>query len=381
MSLSNDLRIECVRTAKHRADFFRVKRDLYRNDPAAVIPFRSMEWRFLDSTAHPFYEHAEREVFVAYRGRKPIGRIAAIIDRMHNEHYQEQMGFFGFFESPNDSLTAEALIKTATDFLRQKGCQSIRGPMNPSMKGEFGVLVEGHEHPPRVMMAHTPAYYHDLLVGLGFDVVKRFFAFNFDWMNIDGWQQRFEHLGDSCARIQKRFPDLKLERATAKNVESRLREINGIGNRIRSVGWGFVPLTEAELDYMVLQMKRVIRPDLVVSAYYHGQLVGYIVNIPNVNWAIKRTVGPWDWLRMLQMPFWMKRIPQCRLIALGVDPEWRRKGIAALLTKSMTDLTPQFKLWEFGWIAEDNLPSMSALDRALPLVRYKTYHVYEKPID
>lgn len=380
MNPSNRLRIETVRTARQRADFYRVRRELIRGEPAAVLPLRKMEWAFLDPTVHPFYQHARREVFLAYRGNQPVGRIAAIVDDLHNQHYQDRLGFFGFFESPPDQEIANRLLSAAAEYLVSEGSDQVRGPMNPSMKGEFGVLVEGHETSPRLMMAHTPKYYADLLEDFGFETVKRFFAFNLDIPNDPEWPARTSRMQALSDRILARFPDLRIESATQANVEQRLYEINTIGNHIRSVGWGFVPLTPEELTYMVTQLRRVIDPRGVVSAYYKDELVGYVVTVPDVNWAIKRAKGPFDWVRLVQMPRLLKKIRQCRLIAIGTHPDFRRKGIATLLTKRMFDISPDYDRWEFGWIAEDNLPSIGILESAVPLIRYRTYHVYQKSL-
>lgn len=372
------LTIRTVASRRERADFHQVKRDHYRADPAAVIPLKSMEWLQLDEVRHPFYQHARRQVWVAYRGRRPLGRVVAVVDDLHNSHHQERMGFFGFFESPDDPEVARLLLDTAFGWLRDEGCDRVRGPVNPSMKSEFGVLLEGHEHPPFVMMGHSPRYYDGLLTGYGLRPAKQFFSFLTDRVaDYDAGMKRFARLGELCLRLNERFPDLVIRSATRTTLEPMLRDINRIGNVIRSRGWGFVPLTEAELDFNVGQLKRVIDPQTVIGAYLDGRLVGYNISIPNVNWALKKCWGLRDWIRLPQLAWWLRRIPEVRLIAIGVDPEIRAKGISALVTKSMTDLWVNYSRWEFGWIAEDNLPSMDALDRALPLHRYKTYQVYE----
>ena len=381
MNQSNHLRIETVRSARQRADFYRVRKGLYANDPSAVIPLRRMEWAFLDPAVHPFYGHARREVFVAYRGNRPVGRIAAIVDDLHNEHYQDKVGFFGFFETPPEPEVAELLLNTASDYLIAQGREHVRGPMNPSMKGEFGVLVEGHDFTPRIMMAHTPKYYADLLEQFGFEVIKRFFAYSYDIIGDTNWDYNYGRICEISDRICARFPDLRIEAATHANVEERLLEINTIGNHIRSVGWGFVPMTDDELAYMVRQLRRVIDPRAVVSAYYQDQLVGYVVTAPDVNWAIKRAKGPADWIRMIQLPRLLKKIRQCRLIAIGTHPDFRRKGIMTVLTRKMFDLAANdYKHWEFGWIAEDNLSSIGALASSVALDRYRVYHVYQRAL-
>lgn len=375
------LKIETVRNQRQRAAFYQVRVERYRDDPAAVIPLKRMEWLQLDPRRHPFYQHARREVWVVFRDGKPVGRIAAVIDDLHNAHYGDRTGFFGFFESPDDPEVAGLLLDTARDWLANQGRDVIRGPLNPSMKGEFGVLLEGHEHPPFILMAHTPLYYDRLLTGWGLEPAKKFHAFLYvPAEDNDEALVRYARLGEVCERLLKRFPDLSVRQATRKTLEPMLREINRIGNVIRSRGWGFVPLTEAELDFQVAQLRRVINPRTVVACYQGERMVGYNVSIPNVNWAIRRTRGRSDWFRLPQLLYWLRRIPEVRGIAVGVDPDIRAKGISALVTKTMTDQWNSYERWEFGWIAEDNLASMDALDRALPLRRYKTWQVYERRI-
>ncbi len=379
--LAQPLRIEIVESRAQRNDFYRVKRDRYAHDPAAVIPLQSMEWLQLDPQRHPFYQHARRRVWVAYLGSRPVGRIAAIVDDLHNEHYQDRVGFFGFFESPPVVAIATALLQAAREWLIAEGCDTIRGPVNPSMKSEFGVMLAGWDFSPFIMMAHTMPYYDALLLTQGLIPVRRFHSFlyvpaedNHDAL------QRFAKLGESCDRVRQRFPELEVRSATQETLGPMLREINRIGNIIRSRGWGFVPLTEAELDFNVKQLRRIINPETVIGCWMGDRMVGYNVLIPNINWAIKRCVGRWDWMRWPQLAFWKRRIPEGRLIAIGVDPTIRAKGISALVTKSMTDLWHKFTRWEFGWIDEENLASTDTLQRALPLRRYKTYQVYEQKL-
>ncbi len=336
----------------------------------------------LDTQQHPFYQHAERQMFVAYQGGRPVARIAAIRDWMHNEYHQDKLGFFGFFESPDDQGIADQLIATATQWLRDRGCDRIRGPLNPSMKGEFGVLVKGNEYPPYLMTAWTPAYYDRLLTQSGFQVCKRFFAYLMNSVrDAEIVERNLDRMTALHDRILKRFPEVEIRTATKDNVMQLIREINVIGNTIRSQGFGFVPNTDAELDYMVSQLKRIINVKTVVVTYVEGQLAGYHVSVPNINWALKRAVGPWDWVRLPQLLFWMKRIPEVRCIAIGVDPEIRKKGLSVLLTKWMMDSYSQFRFWEFSWIAEDNVASIATMSEAVPVEQYKIFQLYEKPIE
>ena len=378
--MSHSIEIRTVETAADWKAFYRVKCDLYRDDPAAVIPLRKMEYALLDDQKHPFYQHAQRQAFLAVRDGRPIGRIVAIKDDMHNEHYSDRVGFFGFFESPHDDEVAGALLDAAKAWLLERGLNIMRGPVNPSMKSEFGVLVEGNEYPPFVMMGHTPRYYASLLEAYGLSVVRRFFAFILDSRKAvaDG-EVRLKKMRKVTDRITKRISNVRIEQATQANIEQVMREINVLGNEVRSEGWGFVPLTEAELDFMVSQVKRIVDPKTVFLAYINDELAAYNVAIPDINWAVRRAKGP-DWLRMPQLLFWISRIPRVRAIALGAAKKFRHTGIASLICRELTEQMSMYDEWEFSWIIEENLLSMAAMNRCVPTTRYKIYHLYEAPI-
>ena len=167
-----------VSNRKHRIDFFKLRRTLYQQNPAVVFPLNSMARLQLDTDKHPFYQHAQREMFVAYVDGKPVGRIAAIIDQMQQQHNQNQVGCFGFFEAIDDQAVVNALISAAESWLADRGCDQIQGPMDPSMKGEFGVLVDGHEQSPMIMTAYNLGRYREQLIESGFETVREFHCYN-----------------------------------------------------------------------------------------------------------------------------------------------------------------------------------------------------------
>lgn len=380
MDSQNSLSIEVVSSRRQARDFFSLKKEIYRDDPAVVFPLHSMERLQLDVNRHPFYQHASRQMFVCYRGRHPVGRIVAIKDDLHNQHHGDQVGFFGFLESIDDQHVVSRLLDSAANWLRPLGCDVMRGPVNPSMKSDFGVVVAGNEHSPMIMMGHSPKRYQRHLHDAGLSTAQRFFAFQFRAENHDGVEDHWSRLNDTKRKILKRYPKIELRSVSESNFESTMHDVNELGNTVRAGGWGFVPLTEAELAFMIKNLRRVIRYDMIHVAYWDGTLVGYIVTIPDVNWALKRAKGPLDWIRMLQMPGLIRRTPQGRVIALGVDENYRNKGVAMLLILQLVQTYDAFDEWEFSWVIEDNLRSIRAIGRTLPLVKTKTYELFEKPI-
>ena len=380
MASHDSISIETVSTPSQRRDFFSVRRSIYKNDPAVVHPLASMERMLLDTSKHPFYKHASREIFVCYKNGNPVGRIAAIEDRMHNQQHGDRVGFFGFFEAIDDQKVIDMLLDAARQWLAARGCDAMRGPVNPSMKGEFGVLVEGHQYPATVMMGHSPLRYQRHLLDNGFESVREFYALRFRAQDSGHSADRWSHLRAARTKIEARYPQLQLRTVSPDNYEQTFRDINELGNVVRSEGWGFVPLTEDELSFMTNNLRRVIRFDMVHVAYWEDHLVGYIVNIPDVNWALKRARSKWDWLRMIQLIFLMRRVSKTRVIALGVDQAYRKKGIAMLLISKLVEAFDQYDEWEFSWVDSENMKSLRAIDRSVPLVKYKTYRLYQKSI-
>lgn len=381
MSADEELVVRPVRSRRDWRAFHAVRRQIYRHDPSAVLPLRLQERMNLNPAAHPFYEHAEREVFLCWQQGRPVGRIAAIYDRLHREHYGDDVGFFGFFETPDEPSVARALLETAQAWLTDRGCGTLRGPVSPSMKGEFGVQVSGHEDPPYVMMAHTAAYYDTLLTGLGFCVAKTFYAYRFDSDVFSQSGPQYEDVSRVCARIAQRHPELRVRTVDMRDFEREVRRVNQLGNRVRVPVWGFVPLTDAELDHMASQLRRVVDPRLFVLVERDQELVGYLIAVRDLNWALWRTVGNADFIRIPQMLYWLRRTPRVRVTAFGAHEEYRHTGVTALLMQRIYDeLTPRYAEAEVSWIVEDNVRSLRALQRLVPVKRYKSYCLYDRPV-
>ncbi len=373
------LQIRSVETAADRDTFFGFKTRLYRDDPAAVEPLRSMERGKLDASSNAFFDHATSQSWYCSDGHNCVGRIVAISDQLHNQHHNDTVGFFGFFECINDRQVAALLIDTARQWLKERAKTIMRGPVSPSMKGEFGVVVEGNQNRPSVMMNHSFKYYDDLLKSCGLEVIKSFYAFEIE-SDDAVHNQKYAKLAEFEARVRKRFPELEIAQVTKAGFEQSVRDVNLLANKVRSTGWGFVPMTLREVDTMIRNIRSVIRLDMFYMAYYKGELVGYIITIPDINWALQKTIFKNDFLRKLELLFWLRFIPRGRVIALGVDPRFRNKGIAMLLINRLVNTRRAYKEWEFSWVVEDNVKSLRAIERSVELSRCRTIRLYEKPI-
>lgn len=374
-----ELLVRPVETPADEDVFFSFESWLYRNDPAAVEPLRSMARGALDVNENAFFEHATHQRWVCLEDGKCVGRIVAIEDDLHNQHYNDEVGFFGFFECIEDEEVARRLIEAARDWLAERGKTSMRGPVSPSMKGEFGVVVQGNENRPSVMMNHSFKYYDDLLKACGFEVAKTFYAFEME-SDDSANDEKFAKLAKFEARIIRRFPDLEITHVTKKNFEDNVREVNQLANEVRSEGWGFVPMTAGEVATMIRNIKSVIRYDMFYVARYQGKLVGFIITVPDINWALQKTFFKNDFLRKMQLLFWLRFIPRGRVIALGVAPSFRNKGIAMLLINRLVSTRSAYQEWEFSWVLEDNVKSLRAIERSVDLKRCRTIRMYERAI-
>ncbi len=373
--------IRPVRTSADWSAFHALRPALYRNEPAFVRPLASEARLAIDPKRHPFWEHADRQAFLARRDGRVVGRIAAIVDHLHNRHYQDKTGFFGFFECEDDPATARALIEAAGDWLAARGAASIRGPVNPSLKGEFGVVIRGNDDPPAIMMAYTPARYGPLLESAGLAKVHDFHAFVLTKAEIMARSENWTTLRLLKDRILARHPELRIVRATKANLAATLRDVNEFGNRIRETVWGFTPITPPELDFLTHRIMRVMIPDLVLTMRRGDELVGYVMGVPDVNQALFRTRGSADILRLVQMPFRMRGIRRARMFGIGTDPRFRSLGILPALFQAMIEgALHRFDEFEFGWISEANLQSLRAVQHILPMAPKKTYRLYEAPL-
>ena len=252
------------------------------------------------------------------------------------------------------------------------------------MKGEFGVVVKGNDDPPFVMMGYSPAYYESLFLENGFGICREFNAYLYDVPTYLNTVMKNEHeLRDVTDKVLRRYPQLRIGNVNKATLEKQLRAINVLGNKARSDGWGFVPMTDEELDFMVHQLKKIVVPETLLVAYWDDKLVGYCINIPCINWALRKCWGKSDWIRLPQFLYWVRKTERSRVIALGADHEYRKRGVGVLLSSEMRyrgvrDL--RFKQWEFSWVDTENTASIRAIGRTMPLVHYKTLRLYEKQL-
>lgn len=303
-----------------------------------------------------------------------VGRIAAIKNDEHQRIHDDRVGFYGFFESVDDQAVADALFDAAATWLRPQGFDTMRGPMNPSINDECGLLVEGFDTPPVILMTHNPRYYVRLHERAGFTKAKDLLAFAGSGYTPP---ERIVRAATLLAQRQ----GITLRAVELKRFDEEVELVKRLFNRAWEKNWGFVPMTEAELEHLAKQLKPIIVPDLVCFAEAKGEQIGFAVAIPDLNVALKHNPSGRMFPGILKVLWHARKISRLRVPLLGTVKEYRNRGVDALLYHWIwTKGNALGYHWaEGGWILEDNAAMVNAADR-LGFRPYKTYRIYDRPL-
>jgi GNAT superfamily N-acetyltransferase len=366
--------VDLVRSRADLRQFVELPFALYRNDPHWVPPLRRDELRRFDPAHNPFLEHATMALYLARRDGRLVGRIAAIHDRLHDETHSERTGWFGFFEAV-DAEAAAALLAQAEAWARERGLDRVRGPVNPSMGESPGLLVEGFNGMPYLLMPHNPPEYERLILAAGYARVKDLLAWDVDLTS--PIPARVARLAD---RVRDRF-GVTIRVARLADFDAELEIVKHLYRAAWEDNWGFVPPTDAEIAQLARDLRPVVDPDLVVFAIRHGEPVGCAVCVPDVNQVLKRMSGrltPFSLLHFLRRRSIVTRV---RMLLLGVVPRARRLGLYPLLIAESwrRAVARGYTRGEVGWTLEDNDLINSGI-AAVGGQPYRTYRLYEKPL-
>jgi GNAT superfamily N-acetyltransferase len=382
---SSEVRIVPVSTKEQRREFAKFPWRIYQDDPCWVAPIFMDHLALLDPEKHPFHEHAEVQLFMAMRGDELVGTISAHINHLHNQTFEDKVGFFGFFQVIEDYAVAEALFESAAGWLRERGMDAIRGPESYSQNEECGLLIDGFDQPPVVLMAYNPRYYQAFVERAGFEKAQDLYAWDvltniFDY-DVQRLPRKFVHVAEQA----KKRENLVVRNIDMKRYDEEVELVKAVYNDAWEQNWGFVALTDHELDHMAAEMKMIVDPDLVHFALLDGKPVGISLGLPDVyqamlkakpqpnTWSLPLTLGKFLWHR--------RNIDAFRLWAMGVVPEYRALGIDALLMveAARAAFAKGYERCEMSWILESN-DMMNRIIERLGGQIYKTYRIYEKPL-
>jgi hypothetical protein len=345
---------------------------LYAGDPYWVPQLMMDRKKLIDKKKNPFYTHADMELFLAERGGEIVGRIGAIVNHNHNKEHAENIGFFGFFESINDQAVANALFDAAKKYLQSKGVSAMRGPANPSVNDEYGLLVDGFDSSPTVLMPYNPSYYATLLERYGFRKLKDLYAYLLSQDTV--YSERFVRFNE----IVKQREDLTFRSIDMKHFEEEVDRIKVLYNKAWSRNWGAVPMTDAEFDALAADLKPVVVPELIIIAEAKGKPIGFALSLPDINVAIKYNKNGGLLGGLYHLYTKKKHIDLVRIIVLGVIPEQLKTGAAGVLFYETAVRAKKlgYHYGEASWVLEDNI----MMNRAAEMMngkRYKTYRIYE----
>jgi GNAT superfamily N-acetyltransferase len=352
---------------------------IYADDRDWAAPLKSDVRWMLDEAKNPFWHHARRQLFLARKDGRVVGRIAAIVDEEHNRVHEEKIGFFGFFESENDREAAAALFRAAEAWVRGvlPEASRLRGPVNPSLNDEAGALVPAESDPgiPFIMMTYNPAYYLDLFGAAGYAKVKDLVAI---LAPVDDRSfQRLQRVSDIVRKREKGRAVVRPIRMD--RFDEDLAIVKDLYNRSWEKNWGFVPMTSEEIDAMAKKLKPLLYPPWVLFVELDGKPVGFHLALPDYNLVLNKLGGsllPFGWLRFLLLK---GKIDRVRTLALGVLPEYRRRGFDALLYYEAIKegVRIKYKWAEFSWLLEDNLDILRPLEIFGGKI-YRRYRIVEK---
>jgi hypothetical protein len=375
---AHELRVTVAGSHADMRRFVELPWRLYAGDPCWIPPLKKQVRGYLD-TKHPFYANgaAEREVYLAWRGTRVVGRIAAIVNRAHNAYHNDRAGFFGFFECEDDPVAAGELVAAASGWVKARGCDTLVGPMNPSTNYEAGLLTQGFDTPPAVMMTYNPPRYAELLEATGLAKAKDLLAYQ-----STVHPKSLERLQKFAERTRQREPQLVTRDPNLKDFVAEVAIVREIYTKAWEKNWGFVPPSKEEFDWLAKELKPLVDPPLLRIAFMDGDPAGFLLAIPNVNPALAVLNGSMaNPIRLLRAMTIGRRREGLRLITMGVKEQYRLRGIEGVMFYEglKSGLERGYTWCEYSWILEDNELAKRTV-RLMDAVHTKTYRIYSKPL-
>ncbi len=379
--MTPSLRIEPVDGSKALKQFVLVPVDLYRHDPHWVRPLTLERLQHLSPKHNRMFEHAEVRMWTALRGDKAVGRISAQVDQLVQQHVKKGLGHFGMFECEDNPETAKALFTTAETWLQEKGMQEVSGPFDLSVNEQVGILVDGFDTPPMVMMGHALPYYQALLEANGYGKEKDVYAYILDITN------RFPEKIQRIYQAARKSKRIRMRNLDMKNYTQDIELIMDIFNDAWSENWGFVPFTPAEARQTAKALKPVVRTDGVFICEYDGVPAAMFVTVADLNELIRDMNGslfPFKWMTLL---YNLHRVHETRFRVplMGTRKHLQGTTAGALMSFIMIEEARRngvyhgIKWSELSWILEDNKPMINILEQ-IHCKRYKTYRIYGKKL-
>jgi GNAT superfamily N-acetyltransferase len=374
--MHNNITVRPIHTKNEERAFIWFQWKVYKGNPYWVPPLITDRKKLIDKKSNPFYKHAEMQLFLAECDGKVVGRIGAIVNHNHNKEHHENIGFFGFLECINDQMVANALFDSAKGWLQTRDVTAIRGPASPSVNDEYGLLVDGFDKPPAVLMSYNPPYYQQLLESYGFKKARDLFAYEVQKDKV--FSEKLVRLSEAVKKRQ----GLVIRTLNMKDFWNDVKKIHELYTKAWSKNWGEVPLTDEEFHYMAKDLRWIVDPDVVIIAELKGKPIGFGMSLPDINIVLKDNKRGYLIPGLLRLLVFKKRIDRVRIVILGVLPEYLNSGVGGLLfyETGRRGVAKGYPYGEASWVLEDNV----MMNRGAELLggeKTKTYRIYELPIN
>ena len=374
--------IQPVRTRRQRRDFLRLPYQINAGLPLWVPPLRSEQRRELDPRRNPLYQHARAQWFVAYRGGRPAGRIAAIENQRHNQYWNDRTGFFGYYEAEDDLQVSRGLFAAAESWLSERGMDRMRGPANPSMNASGGFLIDGFQYPPSIPMPYTQPYYPAQAEDYGLAKAMQLIVYGWNYGRYT--QQYIDDTRDRILRLSRYVQQkhgIVIRGPRRDRVDRELQAIREICNESLKDNWGFVPMTDGEMQAARRDLERIIDPDMFFVAEIEGRPEAVFLACPDYNQLLARMNGrilPWGWWIWLRD---RKRIRKYVVYVYATTPRAEAMGVGAALYQRYFDgcFSKGIVDGETGYVLETNQLMRNSIEKLGAELR-KRYQVYEKSI-
>jgi GNAT superfamily N-acetyltransferase len=375
--MGNRIKVWEVTTRRDRKAFNQIQKDIYRDDPYWMPPIWRNQDELVGFRKHPFYEDAERIALLVSRDDKVVGRMLALVNHGHNRRYEEKRGFFGFFECRDDADAAKAMMAEGAKWLVDRGMTDVRGPANPSLNYEVGMLVDGFQQAPSFMITHNPAYYESLWKAFGFEKTQDLYCYQCDVSYVETLDPKLRFILDE---VKKRF-NVETRALDFKNFSRDVKIFLDIYNRSLEGTWGYVPMSDSEVKHQSFALRMLLVPEMTSIALVDGKPIGAGFGLLDYNPLIKKIGGklfPFGWLTILRQRKHLKRV---RLISTNVLPEYQKWGLGLVTLERvlMESLGYGITEGELSWVLESNSLSRGTIERG-GAERIKTHRLFDRSL-
>jgi hypothetical protein len=373
-----DIKIIEVTQNKNWKAFVNLPWEIYTNDPQWVPPLLFEFNKQLNHSKNPFFKYGKAKFWIASLNGRTVGRIAAIINPLHNKHYGDKTGFFGYFECIENDFVAKKLFDMASYWLFGQGFDKMCGPVNLSTSNECGLLIEGFDSPPVIQMTHNPPYYQKLIDNYGFKKEIDLFAFqaiSADFINNGKLIQKLQRFSD----LVKSRGDVNFRTINLKDFPNEMERVRILFNDYMSDNWGFVPIEKEDFEFMGSTLKEILVKELAIFAEVDGLPVGFSIAIPDINEVLKKMNGKLLPLGIFKYLYFKNKVSGLRVILMGINKPYRRKGLESIFYYHtiLECVKRKYKKAELSWISEDNGPMVQALVN-MDAELYKRYRIFNK---